>query len=658
MNDIVVHAPEIKRNRLTVRWEVSPASRLFTRSGYEMVFPDHINLERLPARLIMQAVMLCIHPQWVLLNPCRIRLPAALSPDETEFWMRLMTAQFNTMEAHRVSGTPQTALNVEFAWDGPALDQAVAPIVSGARCGSAFSGGKDSLFQAGVLSEISDNPLLVATTSPMPPLQDHQHPKRRWLLGEVARRRRVEVLEVHSDFRSCWNNTFSLECGYAVAVNELTDTFLYLTSLMLAGAAMNVPHLYLASENEVNDNSERDGRIIQHPHSVYSLVTQRSIAALIAPWGFSHGSLTAALHSGQVQHILWQRYPDLREMQFSCWATPRDAPMCNHCSQCLRIALTAMASGADPAEMGADLETALIAQRAWEPKVQWADDQTVLPKLRVSGRLHAQMLDCVRRIPKSAVAAYLVRHHRNWLKPMPVVSAMRSFLRLRKLAIRWPTPGWRGYRPGYLDQVHPLLRAPLRVLIESYFKPEPMAAYEATMNRSQQLAAWITEPLARSQADVAHAVKATGSPADGQALDRVMHGAELLAIIVRSGFSRDGIDFFTPPSFSQQLAYMNRPAGYTIAPHVHLPVQRALVGTQEVLLVRSGRVRIDFYDHSQAYVVSRVLTAGDVVLLAGGGHGFEMLEATEMVEIKQGPYSPDADKRRFEPVDQQHVRVE
>ena len=36
-------------------------------------------------------------------------------------------------------------------------------------------------------------------------------------------------------------------------------------------------------------------------------------------------------------------------------------------------------------------------------------------------------------------------------------------------------------------------------------------------------------------------------------------------------------------------------------------------------------------------------------MLVAGGHGFEMLEPTEMIEVKQGPYSGDQDKSRFRP---------
>lgn len=133
-------------------------------------------------------------------------------------------------------------------------------------------------------------------------------------------------------------------------------------------------------------------------------------------------------------------------------------------------------------------------------------------------------------------------------------------------------------------------------------------------------------------------------------IEEILDKGRPLALILRAGFRAEGIRFFTPSDFSQQLAYMNRPRGYVIPPHVHNPVERNVHYTKEVLFVRSGRVRVDFYDDDRRYLESRILGAGDVVLLAYGGHGFEMLEPTEMIEVKQGPYAGEADKTRFEPV--------
>lgn len=132
-------------------------------------------------------------------------------------------------------------------------------------------------------------------------------------------------------------------------------------------------------------------------------------------------------------------------------------------------------------------------------------------------------------------------------------------------------------------------------------------------------------------------------------VETIGHGEQTVAVIVRRDFRKDGIEFFTPGTFSQQIGYMNRPAGYVIAPHVHLPVPREVQYTNEVLFIRRGRVRVDFYTDAQDYLESTVLETGDVILLAQGGHGFEMLQDSEIVEVKQGPYAGENDKRRFAP---------
>ncbi len=130
-------------------------------------------------------------------------------------------------------------------------------------------------------------------------------------------------------------------------------------------------------------------------------------------------------------------------------------------------------------------------------------------------------------------------------------------------------------------------------------------------------------------------------------IDRIVHRNMELALIIRHDYHKDGIEFFTPGSYSQQIGYMNRPAGHVIPPHVHNPVRREVQFTNEVLLIRSGKLRVDFYSDDQTYLESTILEAGDVILLASGGHGFEMLEPTEIIEVKQGPYAGDEDKTRF-----------
>ena len=131
--------------------------------------------------------------------------------------------------------------------------------------------------------------------------------------------------------------------------------------------------------------------------------------------------------------------------------------------------------------------------------------------------------------------------------------------------------------------------------------------------------------------------------------EEITINGKLGAIILRLDHDEPGIQFFTPGDYSQQLASMSYKPGKVIAAHTHNPVAREVMHTQETLFIRKGKVRVDFFTDAREYVTSRVLGAGDVILLISGGHGFEVLEDLNMIEVKQGPYAGDADKTRFEP---------
>ena len=125
----------------------------------------------------------------------------------------------------------------------------------------------------------------------------------------------------------------------------------------------------------------------------------------------------------------------------------------------------------------------------------------------------------------------------------------------------------------------------------------------------------------------------------------------LLALILRSGASEHGVHFVTGNDSVHQLGILQWPRGHVIDAHIHNPLTRTIDSTQEVLFIRSGKVRVDLYTENQSYKVSSVLEAGDVIFLASGGHGFEILEEANIVEVKQGPYVGEHEKTRFIPKD-------
>ena len=129
--------------------------------------------------------------------------------------------------------------------------------------------------------------------------------------------------------------------------------------------------------------------------------------------------------------------------------------------------------------------------------------------------------------------------------------------------------------------------------------------------------------------------------------EEIVIDGQLCAILLTATYDEPGIQFFTRDDYSQQLASMSYPAGKVIPAHTHNPVRREVFYTQEALFIRKGKVRVDFYSQQREYRKSRMLGRGDVILLIAGGHGFEVIEELNMVEVKQGPYAGDMDKTRF-----------
>ena len=120
-----------------------------------------------------------------------------------------------------------------------------------------------------------------------------------------------------------------------------------------------------------------------------------------------------------------------------------------------------------------------------------------------------------------------------------------------------------------------------------------------------------------------------------------------LTYIIRADSAPDKTTFLTPPEFKQQVGFVVYSAGGEVKRHLHLPLERHLIGTSEVLIVRQGQCLMDIYNDDRELVATRELRTGDVMLMVGGGHGFRMLEDTVFLEVKQGPYTGVEEKERF-----------
>lgn len=129
---------------------------------------------------------------------------------------------------------------------------------------------------------------------------------------------------------------------------------------------------------------------------------------------------------------------------------------------------------------------------------------------------------------------------------------------------------------------------------------------------------------------------------------KVTFREELIAIYIPASHGRSGIEFATDDSATMQVGVLIHPKNKIIDSHYHLPIQRESHLTQEVLFIRRGVVRVDLYSDDREYIESILLKEFDTILLMSGGHGFEILEDADMVEVKTGPYTEGKDKELFQ----------
>ena len=84
---------------------------------------------------------------------------------------------------------------------------------------------------------------------------------------------------------------------------------------------------------------------------------------------------------------------------------------------------------------------------------------------------------------------------------------------------------------------------------------------------------------------------------------------------------------------------------------------RKIRKTAEVLFVKSGVLRIDFYATKKKYLFSKVLRKNNIAILIEGSHGFKVIKKCSLIEIKQGPFNPLLDKTKFKEINERKIKI-
>ena len=142
-------------------------------------------------------------------------------------------------------------------------------------------------------------------------------------------------------------------------------------------------------------------------------------------------------------------------------------------------------------------------------------------------------------------------------------------------------------------------------------------------------------------------------------LKKIKYKKRILAIILnqKKYVKKKGINFITPNFFPMQLGFMSHKKNHVIKPHTHRNYLRKIKKTTEVLFVNSGILRIDFYGSKKKYLFSKLLKKGDIAIIIEGSHGFKVIKKCDLIEIKQGPFTPSLDKIKFEKTNESKIKI-
>ena len=484
MNTVRLERPVITSDGVTLRW--SGTGALYREPEVRIALEQ---ADRIPERFWILIAMLgqCTH--WCLLRPVQVCLPCHLSDSELARWQGLLEIVCNTLDATRDDQCPQGQVELI---NGDLILPDPHPIPANSRVAACFSGGRDSMVQAGLLRECGHRPLLVATTSPMPPLNDHQTPRRREVLRAMANHPDFELLEVTATTRANWDNGFSFHQGYSIPVNCMTDTLVYLTHALAAAYLHHYGLVVIASEREVSENRMVNGKLVLFDHFMYALPVLAAADALVKPWGLSVGSMTSALHGVHLQALLWKRYPDLAKYQYSCWRVGPEQSACSACSKCLLCGLGALAAGGDPEWMGINLVDLLLHAQTYEPKWMPDPEKPANLKEKITHDHHQTIVRYFGHLTLFRLAVYLVRHPRLWRRASDYSACFCALARIRRAflpAIEPTRPTWN--RADLLFVPQPLREACGRIFTEALPDFEDHPADEVHC-RNREACDWIT----------------------------------------------------------------------------------------------------------------------------------------------------------------------
>ena len=143
-----------------------------------------------------------------------------------------------------------------------------------------------------------------------------------------------------------------------------------------------------------------------------------------------------------------------------------------------------------------------------------------------------------------------------------------------------------------------------------------------------------------------------------ETIKKIKYKKKLFAYLINEKiFANLGVNFVTPNFFSLQLGFINHKKNHIVKPHTHNKFLRKIKKTTEILFIKKGILRVDFYINKKTYLFSHLIKKNQILILLTGSHGFKVIKDSSIIEVKQGPFSSILDKSKFEPVDEKKIKI-
>jgi len=127
----------------------------------------------------------------------------------------------------------------------------------------------------------------------------------------------------------------------------------------------------------------------------------------------------------------------------------------------------------------------------------------------------------------------------------------------------------------------------------------------------------------------------------------IKEGEDILAIIIKGSYDKEGLSFVTPNEFPLQMGIHIRKKGFIVRPHAHIDIfELKNITAQEIFYLQKGKIKVTVYNNKDKSHSEIIVEEGDTILLAGG-HSMEYLEDSKMIEFKQGPYRGAETEKRY-----------